>query len=178
MTNAASSQDEDDDDGPEIIYEPVRYTPYDRRREELRDLQAKRSKLDPATPAHLIAVLDRQIAQAQERFDAEKQRALDNGWRKWRGVDEWRAGAGRDKYNSSRRKVRVQPNEDLSDLTPEQKAQRRKDQRADNNWINSRRAKGWDELQIRIAFAERVANRTRQRADEAALAANPDYGRF
>jgi hypothetical protein len=136
---------EDDDEGP--IWEQIKLTPYDRRLAELRELQGKRDAI--AANGDLrdddrrrLLVLDWQIGKAQKRFDLEGERARDDDWRTRRAVDEWRGGIGRELYNSSRRKVRIMPNVDLSKMSPDEKAQYERDRRSDANWMKRCSEKG------------------------------------
>ncbi|GHC17405.1 hypothetical protein GCM10007291_15220 [Gemmobacter nanjingensis] len=178
MRNPAESQDEwEDDEGR--IWPVVKLTAYDRRRNELRELEAKRDALEAKSDLddrerQTLATLIPVIAKAQERFEREGKRAKEDLWRKRRGVDEWRAGEGRDDYNAKRRKVRHHPNADLSDMTPDQKAQYERDRRSDANWFKRQREKGVNEAAITAAYAERLEVRRREREeraeDEAAMA--------
>lgn len=188
MQNPVESQD-DDDEGP--IWEPVRLTPYDRRRQELRELEAKRdailAKQDKTDDDHKrLVVLAPLITKAQARFDREAKRGMDDLWRKRRGINEWRESeAGRETYNSSRRKVRVAPNADLSQMTPEAKAQHDKDMASDRVWRSRCRKAGWPENRIQAELVVRIRDRDAKRnaqaqddADEAAMRALPGYGVF
>lgn len=186
MRNPAESQDADDD-GP--IWEPVKLTPYDRRRIELRDLEAKRDAIQSkgaltSDDQRRLALLAPLIDKAQARFDREGERARDDTFRKRRGIDEWRAGAGREEYNAKRR-TRDTPNADLSDLTPEQKKRRKLDQVADNRWMKRCRNNGWPEQRIQAELMVRVRQREEERAEkvaedteEAAMRDDPNFGMF
>ena len=163
---------DDEDDGP--IFEPIKLTPYDRRMKELRDLQTRRDAITAngnigTFGQRRLLVLEREIKVAQERFDHEGERARDDGWRARRGIDEWRADVGREQYNSSRRKVRVLPNADLSEMSPDQKAQYERDRRSDSNWLKRCREKGMAEPDIAADYRARVADRTHGRKEELAL---------
>lgn len=188
MRNPAESQDDYDDEGP--IYPEVRLTAYDRRRIELRELEAKRdaiqakAELTPEDRTRLAA-LGPVIAKAQERFEREVQRAKDDLWRKRRGIDEYRAGDGREEYNAKRRSVRQHPNADLSDMTDEQRAQYERDRRSDANWFKRQRDKGMSEAMITAAYAQRLEARQLERTEkaqaddaEAAMQENPIFGMF
>ena len=176
----------DDEPTCEIVYEPVKQTAYDRRRAELREAVEKRdviAALPERTQAEQkqLAVLEAQVAKAQERFDSEAKRGSDDLWRKRRGIDIWRGDEGRELYNASRRMIRSKPNEKLTDLTPEQKAQRQKDQRADGNFRKARAAKGWSEDQIASALAVRIEARLASRSPEpesSEMEQDPTYGMF
>ena len=176
----------DDEPSCEIIYEPVKLTAYDRRRVELRDAEEKRDVI-AASPERTqleqkqLAILEKQVVEAQERFDKEAQRGIDDAWGRRRDIDAWRAGMGKDLYNASRRKVRSTPNEKLVDLTPGQKEQWKKDQRADANWRKARAKKGWTEEQITTALAIRVEARLASRSpepDSSDMEQDPTYGMF
>jgi len=172
-----------DDDS--YVFEPaiIKFTPFDRRLKELRDLQEKREVLltQPDNQRQL-AVLDYQIRNAQDRFDTEQKRDADDAWRRRRDIDDWRSREGREIRNASRRKVRSKPNEDLSHLTPEQKEERKRAQRADANFIKRRREEGMPEADIQAALAlrqqERDAKRNATADVERQLATNPTFGMF
>jgi hypothetical protein len=126
--------------------------------------------------------VDYQIKRAEDRFEEEKRRGIDDKWRRLRDIDDWRSRNGRDQRNASRRKVRNKPNEDLSDLTPEQKEQRRRDQRADANYVKRQKAKGVPASDIQAALQVRRHQRDSERREaegaEHRLAENPAYGIF
>lgn len=172
-----------DDDS--YVFEPaiIKFTPFDRRLKELRDLQEKREVLltQPENQRQL-AVLDYRIRNAQERFDTEKKRDADDAWRRRRDIDDWRSRDGREARNASRRKVRSKPNEDLSHLTPEQKEQRKRDQRADANFIKRKEQAGMPQANIQAALLlrqqQRDAKRRASEEMERDLATNPAYGIF
>ena len=189
MRNPAESQDEyEDEDGR--IWPVVKLTPYDRRRIELRDLEAKRDAIQAkgeltAEDQTRLAVLAPLIDKAQKRFDREGQRALDDVSRKRRAIDDWRAVEGREERNQARRKVRAEPNADLSDLTEDQKKQRKLDQTADSRWMKRCRADNWPEARIQAELVVRIRSREAKRAAqvrvdeaEAEMRANPLYGLF
>ncbi|MBL4917443.1 hypothetical protein [Szabonella alba] len=175
MRNPADSQAEDDDEGP--IYEPVKLTPYDRRRNELRELEAKRDAIlaqDEITDKdrQRLVVLAPLIERAQQRFDREGERARDDTFRLRRGIDDWRADEGREEYNAKRRKVRLHPNYKLSVLTPDEKKEYERDRRSDANWFKRLRDKGVSEVEITAAYAIRLEER--EKAREAQRAANAE----
>ena len=186
MRNPAESQDDYDNEGP--IYEPVKLTAYDRRRNELRELEAKRDAIQTKTELTpedqtRLAVLAPLIDKAQARFEREGKRALDDTYRKRRGIDDWRAGAGRDEYNAKRRKVRQHQNADLAEMTDDQKAQYERDRRSDANWFKRQRDNDVSEAAITAAYAVRIGERDAERAAkinddaaEAEMRANPNFG--
>jgi hypothetical protein len=187
MQNPVESQD--DDEGQ--IWEPVKLTPYDRRRQELRELEAKRdailAKQDRTDDdQRRLAALAPLITKAQARFDREAKRGMDALWRKRRGIDEWRESeAGRETYNSSRRKVRVSPNAAPRKMTPETKAQHDKDMASDRVWRSRCRKAGWPEDRIQAELVVRIRDRDAKRnaqaqddAEEAAMRALPGFGAF
>ncbi|WP_439559893.1 hypothetical protein [Roseinatronobacter sp.] len=169
MQNITYYQD-DDDEGP--IYDEVKLTAYDRRRMELRELEAKRDAImaqDEISDSDQtrLAKLAPLISRAQERFDRESKRAQDDAWRKRRSIDAWRSDAGREEYNASRRKVRDHANTDLSDMTAQEKAQYKRDQKADANWFRRQREKGLNEAVITAAYAKRLEIRKQERETKA-----------
>ena len=183
---------EDDDEGP--IWDPIKLTPYERRFIELRELQGKRDAIAAGGDLsdydqRRLLVLAWQIGKAQKRFDLEGERARDDDWRIRRAIDDWRGGIGREPYNSSRRKVRIMPNADLSKMAPDEKAQYEKDRRSDANWIKRCRDKGMTEPDITAAYRARIVERTQNRkvaltvlkqaeADDDRLRSLPGYGMF
>jgi len=172
-------------DDDTYVFEPVviKLTPYDRRRQELRALQEKRDKLltHPESQRR-IAELDYQIKKAEDRFEKEKKRGTDDSWRRRRDIDDWRSQDGRELRNASRRKVRSKPNEDLSHLSPEQKEERKRDQRADANFIERQKAKGLAASDIQAGLLLRQQQRENKRLAvaeaENAMARNPAFGIF
>ncbi|MGK9053119.1 hypothetical protein [Neorhizobium petrolearium] len=168
------------DDGT-YVFEPavIKLTPYDRRLKELRDLQAKREVLltQPDNQRQLAA-LDYKLQEAQKRFDKETKRSTDDAWRWRRNIDAWRAGEGRERRNESRRKVRTVANEDCSHLTPKQKEDRKRGQRADRNFIKRRTEEGMSEADIQIALALRQQARAAKIAAQEPLNENPAFGMF
>lgn len=182
--NKPAPQD-DDDEGP--IFDEVRMTAYDRRRLELRELEAKRDLIlskpeQTEDDAKRLAVLAPLIQKAQERFDREGDRAKNDVWRQRRAVDDWRRDEGREEYNAKRRKVRHHPNADLSNLTPEEKAQVERDRRADANWFKRQRGKGVSEAAITAAYAVRLEQRRASReadaSTDALLREHEHFGMF
>lgn len=184
-----SELQEEYEDAEGRIWPVVKLTPYDKRRAELRDLEAKRDAIlskseQTAEDQKRLTVLGPLIDKAQARFDREGARALDDTYRKRRGIDEWRAGVGREEYNAKRRN-RPEPNADLSELTPEQKKRRKQDQTNDAKFVKRCRADGWPETRIQVELAVRIREREASRAgkvqddaDDAAMKANPLFGRF
>lgn len=173
---------EDDDI---YVFEPavIKLTPYDRRRQELRELQEKRDEVSTLPNSQRrLAGLEYKIEEAQRRFEEEQQRATDDSWRRLRDIDDWRSRDGRELRNTSRRKVRSMPNDDLSDLTKEQKDRRKGFQRADANFIARNKLKGVSEAEIQAGLLLRQQKREIKQAaaDEAesALSVNPTYGMF
>lgn len=167
------------------VFEPavVRLTPYDRRIRKLRALKEKRDELlKRPDDQRRVAQLDYLIKEAEERFEKEKKRDADDGWRRLRDIDNWRSRGGKELRNANRRRVRVKPNEDLSHLTAEQKEQRKRDQRADANFIKRQQAKGLavSDIQAGILLRQQQRERKRVAATEAesATARNPAFGIF
>lgn len=188
MRNPKKRQDEYvDDEGR--IWPVVKLTPFDKRQAELRDLEAKRdeilSKGEPtAEDQKQLVMLVPLIERAQARYTREIERGKDDAYRKRRGIDEWRAGEGREEYNTSRRS-RPEANADLSELTTEQKKQRKLDQTADSKWMKRCRSDGWSEERIQVELVVRIRKREADRAekaqaaeDDAHMKALPNYGLF
>ena len=73
---------------------------------------------------------------------------------------------------------RVNPNADLSGLTPEQKQQHARDRRSDANWIKRQRDKGMSEATIKAALEIRIETRMRDRVEADKLVDLPTFGRF
>jgi hypothetical protein len=175
--------DVSDDDTFTFIPAQIRLTPFDRRLRELRDLEVKYEELSKhPNNERRLAGLRYQIRKAKERFEEEKRRDADDGWRQRRNTDAWRAGEGREIRNASRRKVRSKPNEDLSHLTANQKEERKRDQRADLNFEKRQTANGVSEPDIQAALALRRQQRARERSASAetenAMLSVPTFGMF
>lgn len=174
------------DDGAdfEVIRKPVKLTQLDKSRIKLQSLEQDRDRLQAkedltTSERRRLAMLDVQIPSAQKSYARENQRAADDLWRLRRAIDDWRATEdGRQQWNQSRRKVRVNPNSDLSALTPEQKQQHARDRRSDANWIKRQREKGVPEATIKAALEIRFETRMRERVEADKLADLPTFGRF
>lgn len=169
-----------DPNDPDVIFEEIKLTRYDKARAKLRDLEEKRAALPADCAPAKIAVIEKQIESAREAVKA----AEGDVARLRDGIDEWRAGAGRDEYNASRR-ARPEPNADLKDMTEEQKTRRKLDQTADSKFVSRRRAAGMPEDQIQaeliVAIEKRAAKRTakaQEEADEAEMRGRPNFGIF
>ncbi|WHA42961.1 hypothetical protein [Agrobacterium larrymoorei] len=176
-------EDVSDDDTFTFIPAQVRLTPYDRRLRELRIWEERYDELAKhPNNERRLAGLGYKVREAKKRFEEEKRRDADDGWRQRRNVDVWRAGEGREIRNASRRKVRSKPNEDLSHLTAEQKKARARGQRADANFIKRRTREGMSEADIEVALElrrrERIAKLATKSLVDRPLADNPGYGMF
>ncbi|KSV61486.1 hypothetical protein N185_10710 [Sinorhizobium sp. GW3] len=172
-----------DDDTCVFIPAEIKLTPFDRRQQELRALQEKYDELSKQPKRERqLAELDFLIRRAKERFAEENRRGVDDGWRRRREVDSWRSGEGREARNSSRRKVRDKPNEDLSHMTDAQKEERKRDQRADANFVKRRAAKGVAASDIQAELTVRQQQRDGMRAAAAVagspMTSNPTFGMF
>ncbi len=178
-----------EDEGFEIITHEPKLTRLDKARHKCSELEAKHeslSSIENLSPdeVRLLAVVERQLAEARQRYALENKRAADDVFRRNEAIDEWRASEeGRLVYNAMRRTVRDKPNADLKGMTEAEKEQHRLDQKADNKWTNDKRRKGWPEDQIEAAFAirlqERAAKRDRPAADPTTAMENlPDFGTF
>jgi hypothetical protein len=109
-----------------IEKEPTRMSRYDRAFVKKRTLQ---SKYDAEADLHKKQLIGLQLAKAKKVLATELERGADETWRERDRIDEWRAGAGRDERNTSRRNVRIKPNlmtpkSILASETPEQREQR------------------------------------------------------
>jgi hypothetical protein len=170
-----------DDDTYVVERAPIKLTPYDRRLKEFRDLSEKRNELASHPDSQRrIAQLDLLMEQAQKRLEIEKERSIDDAWRRRRDIDDWRSRDGKELRNASRRKVRNKPNEDLSHFTTSEKEQRKRDQCADANFIKRRELEGMSVADINAALLQRQQERVAKRmaSDTHDLGTNPDYGMF
>lgn len=152
-------------------------------------MEAKRdailSKGDPtAEDQKQLVILAPLIERAQARYAREIERGKDDAYRKRRGIDDWRAGEGREEYNAKRRD-RPEPNADLSALSPEQKKRRKQDQTNDAKFIKRCREDGWPEERIQAELVARVHKREADRAEkaqaddeDARMKALPTFGMF
>lgn len=166
---------------PDIIMPDAKLTRWDKASRRWRDLVAKREKLPPDHPPHKVALLDQQIVTARKALE----RAESDVSRWQEAIDNHRADAGRADYNRRRRKVRSQPNADLSDMTPKQKEQHGKDRRADANFVKRRRNAGIPEAKIQAELVVRIRAREAERAakaraaeEQAELEQHPHYSLF
>ncbi|NEJ21114.1 hypothetical protein GR247_13160 [Rhizobium leguminosarum] len=175
---------ENPNDDDVYVFTPatIKLTPYDRRLRELRALREQRELSISSSNQRRMAELDYQIKKAEERLEKEKRRDADEKWRRLRDIDDWRSRNGRASRNASRRKVRNEPNEDLSHMTPEQKEERKRDQRADANFIKRQEAKGVaaSDIQVRLMLRqqERDSKRGAVAEAESGMARNPTFGMF
>ncbi|MGO7050596.1 hypothetical protein [Rhizobium leguminosarum] len=175
-------ENRNDDDAYAFIPATIKLTPYDRRLRELRSLREKRELAISSNDHRRMAELDYQIKKAEERLEEEKRRDADEKWRRLRDIDDWRSRNGRASRNAGRRKVRNKPNEDLSHMTPAQKEERKRDQRADANFIKRQEAKGVaaSDIQVWLMLRQQERDRKRGAAAEAecGMASNPTFGMF
>jgi len=165
-----------DFDDPDVIREEVKLTRYDKARDKLRNLEEKRAALPADCAPAKIAIIEEQIKRAREAVKA----AEGDVARMRDGIDEWRAGAGRDEYNASRRNGKGTPHADTSNMTEEQKAQHEKDMAFMRTFRSRHRKKGWADNKIEAALIvkmrERGADRAamvQEEADEATMRADP-----
>lgn len=170
-----------DFDDPDVIREEVKLTRYDKARAKLRNLEEKRAALPADCVSAKIAIIEEQIKRAREAVKA----AEGDVARMRDGIDEWRAGAGRDEYNASRRNGKGTPHADTSNMTEEQKAQHEKDMAFMRTFRSRHRAKGWTDDKVEAALIvkmrERGADRAamvQEEADEATMRADPRHGIF
>jgi len=144
-----------------IEVEPA-LTPYDRARERIVEAQARCKAAEPGSDEYHRAMAD--LAAARLKQKMERDRAIDEGWRKRREIDVYRSGEGREEYNASRRKVRSHPNADTKSMTPEQRAQHDRDMTTKRGWVCKKRKAGWPDEKIAEAlpgwWAQRLAKRT------------------
>lgn len=120
-----------DEDGGfiEKIYHEPEQTLYDKARAKIKDAEnrmAANAKLSPEwnRAIHELAEGKRQLATALERDS-------DEGWRKRRRIDEWRAGDGREAYNASRRKIRTTANASRQSMSVEERKDHDREKAAD-----------------------------------------------
>lgn len=173
-------QDPDPND-PDTIIPEVKLTRWDRASRRLRDLVAKRDALPPDHSFHTAAILDAQIIRAR----AAVKRAEGDVSRRQESIDEWRADAGREDYNASRRNGKGTPHADVASMSPQQKQRHDKDGAADRAWRARCRKAGWSEVKIQAELVERIRSRDAERAaesqadtEQAELERNKHYGMF
>ncbi|WP_417278397.1 hypothetical protein [Celeribacter sp.] len=179
---AGSAFQDPDPDDEDVIFEPVKLTRYDKALIRLREREAKRDailskgELSVEDQRRLL-VTNETIASAQRELEKASERAKDDNARRQESIDEWRkTDEGKLIRNAKRRKVRDQPNNDLSHLKddPEKLAQYNRDKRSDANWLKRKRDKGIPEHVIRAAYALRLEERQKERG----LGELPGYGLF
>lgn len=164
-----------DDDSYEVIRHEPKLTRLDKARLRLDRVTEQHERLSAiANPSpedrRKLMIVSGALEHAREQFARENKRATDDVYRRNEAVTEWRS-ENKDLYNAMRRKVRSEPNADLSGMTEAEKEQHRRDQKANSKWLISRRKKGWSEDQIEAAFAIYLQERAERRARQAALEA-------
>lgn len=170
-----------DPNDPDVILHEPKSTRWDKARLALRDLETKLSALPADHPAHLRAVLEKQVENARnamKRAEGDVARMRD-------GIDEWRKGAGHEIYKESRRNGNGTPHADTANMTGAQKEQHEKDMAFKRTFRSRGRKKGWTDDQIEAALIvkmrERAADeaaKAQEEADEAAMRADPRHGIF
>ncbi|TGN68282.1 hypothetical protein E4L95_01990 [Paracoccus liaowanqingii] len=173
-------QDPDPND-PDVIMPEVKLTRWDKASRKLRDLLAKRDALPADHAHHTAAILDHQIVRARQAVKS----AESDLTRKREGIDEWRAGDGRELYNANRRSGKGTPHADVGTMSFEQRRQHDKDGAADRAWRARCRKAGWSEIKIQAEFVVRVRAREAKRAaaaqannEQTYLEQNPVFGMF
>ena len=150
-----------DDTYERIDYAPA-LTPYDKARTRKTEAEVWRDVCEPGSDEYHRAMAD--LAEANRALKVEVERATDDGWRKRRAIDIHRAGEGREEYNSSRRKVRPQPNARRQDMTPEERKNHDADMNAKRAWVSKKRKAGWAEDRIAAELQNWWAKRRAKRA--------------
>lgn len=151
------------DDEPDVVridHAPI-LTPYDKARNAVAEAEVWRDVQTPGTQEYHEAMAE--LAEAQRKFKLEQERALDDVSRKYRAIDEWRAGEGNETYKASRRK-RPKPNARLKDMTPEQRMQHKADMNAKRVWVAKKRKAGWTDARIEAELPGWWARRLAKRA--------------
>lgn len=100
-----------------------------------------------------------ELLEANAAFDIEKGRALDDRYRKFHLVDNWRNGEGRDDYNKKRRNTRDTANTSLKDMSEVERAAHRLAQKADSKWKSAKVKAGWTKEQIIEGMEKLIAKR-------------------
>lgn len=149
------------DDFERICGEPT-LTPYDKARQRVIEAEILRDVAKPGSDDFHEAMAD--LAEARRKLKIEQQRALDDGWRKLREIDEHRKGKGRDDYNTSRRSVREEPNARTREMTPDELKQHKLDKNAERQWKHTKRKAGWPEKKIEAELTAWWAKRKAKRA--------------
>ncbi|MFC2967710.1 hypothetical protein [Acidimangrovimonas pyrenivorans] len=148
---AAGEPTQDDDADFERVDHAPELTPYDKARERVYEAEIYRDAVEQGSDEWHQAMAE--LAEARRALKQEQERATDEGWRKRRATEEWRSGPGREVYNASRRKVRnkankMTPRAVLDAMTPEERAQHRKDKNAEKQWRFAQRKRGKTDEQI------------------------------
>lgn len=145
----------------EKTYDPINPAcRYGKAFARVRALEARLDGVDPDNAHNVTADLEA----AYRAWNVEKERALDDRFRKFHLVNNWRANEGRNKYNASRRKVRDKPNAKVSDMTPEERARHKLDKNAERQWRLTRRKTGWTDDRIEAELPGWWARRLAKRA--------------
>lgn len=146
---------------PDVIREDVKFTRYDKARKRLADLIAEREALPSGSSPTKRLALDDKIKRAERALEAAKSDVS----RVRESIDLWRAGAGRDEYNASRRNGKGTPHADTSNMTEEQKAQHKDDMAFKRTFRSRCRKRGWPDNKIEAELIIRIREREAARAD-------------
>lgn len=169
----------DDGDHGEIIYDsPAYVSPYDKCFLRVRSLEAQ---LMAALPDE-VPQIEADLRKANEKWNVEKERALDDRHREFQRIDRWRAEEGREDHNAARRKVRSEPNADLKDMSEADREDHKADMAAKQAWKYSKRKAGWSEEKITAElpgwWVKRKAKRRKPVTERTPYKYNPDFGVF
>lgn len=142
-------------------WEKKTLTGYDKRFMELREAEAKRDALiaqADTSEAGVKALKNAlvKVAEAKRRLEKEKEFAESDKGRLIYRVNFWRANEGREDYNASRRKVRVEPNK--PNITDDEKARREREK----NRLKNKQLR--DRKKAELAADEEKAERNREEA--------------
>lgn len=153
-----------------VIWEPIKLTRYDKARMRVSELESERDILlgkgDLSVEDHqrLTKITGYLLPSANSKFQKEAKRALDDQARRFDSIDEYRkTEEGRASYNTKRRKVREEPNNDLSGMSEAERKQYDLDKDSDRKWQSRQRKKGVPEKTIRAELAARIQKRETER---------------
>ena len=151
--------EKDFEDLPEKEWPEVRITAYDRARIACRAAEARLEEEKTkgvGSGAYHEAMTE--LRSAKAKFQLELKRSTDDKFREMERISDWRF-TNKEERNRRDRKVRTEPNKDLSRMTDEERAAHIKDQNSDRSFRRRAKANNMSQEQIDEKIAERKAKR-------------------
>ncbi|SLN62202.1 hypothetical protein PEL8287_03387 [Roseovarius litorisediminis] len=142
-----------DEEPVDRIYEaPTMVSRYDKCFARVRALEAQLEKANPNDAPRVAA----DLKAANAAWDIEKERGLNDRFRKFHLIDGWRSGEGRDGYNTARRTKRSEPNTILQGMSEEERKEHKRALGRNREWKRSKKKAGWSDDQIENGLRERL----------------------